>query len=1283
MPKPGEPGPVAKKGTLTLGQLANYDDLITDVTVDRVYFWSAILKNRARYGACRGVKDEDVPTILRDLVIESRNIGKAADKVIGLPGVQRTYERWIPEERKHFRDHLLRYIQMYCCDCPWEVTTTNRFTIDTQEAAVVARKTINQGDTIKYLSGIQVPITREAEKDLDLTRKDFSIVRSSRKKTSSLFLGPARFANHDCNSNARLSIAPNAGMDVIARRDIDIGEEITVSYGDQYFGENNCECLCGTCEEKNMNGWNAAFARKDDSDDEQVDDDRSRTSYSASRSQSRNPHLGSGTRSPSAHQSDNGDRGTSPSKKRNRGDENDTSNGTLKCARGGDRLSAVKLSNSGHKPRVENGTSNAASTGEHGHRRHPNGKSSSPSSGDGSHYSTEATNLSDPLNQNQEKDQRDGVTDAHPSTEQADESSLIPELSRNGDSSAGPDLGAGATLVPHMPLDSGSQSAQDSAGTPEPNTPSRKEHPSTKKADKSPHAKGRKPRDYILTKLLLSTPYSRWVQCKVCEEYFVQPEAHQTRWSCPRCERHSKLYGYQWPKTNKLSKYDTEERVTDHRTIHPFIRPEEEKDIVKGKKAGLKFLIDNAASGNNSPRHISSEDPDGDRPRRNASKRSVDYYHTAEDEWESDNGDTPGQITTSVNITNRRTGKRQYIRSGQFSREAKAQRKAEREEQRKLNAHLKSTKARRSEGPRLRPDGTPKRAYHKSGKYIGRAQKRIEKRQMIAAGIAVPRVPRSNVIAKPRPAPRAKTLSPASSSAGEDAPPKKRKYVKSGLYSKKNKVKGKSVVALRGGGRTSLRPSHWAKPGPKPKSRPEPASRESAIQNVPKVDEKGNKLKPTKWKGWFILEDEGQQGAQQSTDGQIRSDRVRSRERSTRAVDDSVWEDVTMDPDDDQGGSHGEDDEPGESHVDDDKVSEFGSEPEVETSSSSDEEEEDDDEVIVRASARKKGPGRPKKTEIVSSKRKPGRPRKNAQPTRAASTRAKRGRSENDSEDLTPAPKRTRNPTRRTLQADLTPKSRDVIANRSGVKTKWKGWVVIPVSDDEEEIGRPLRGTDIEAIPARKTSASAEKEKEKEIVVSQSAQGEAVKEATKTAPVKDEEDTIMIDEDNRSAEPQNITAASVNGVTEELVVQKSVEGAQDDTPADRYSTHETSDTPRPGFQHDSNTPSSRQDKSGSPAKLRRPSKWAKALTLDSSGHSSREKTVHEAPRQVPQRIAPAYSISAQFPGVAQQRVIPKARNDHLSDSDPDEHRQAQVVSSSVPVQNPPKLTRKPMAPHLL
>ena len=149
-----------------------------------------------------------------------------------MPGLKKFVDGLNSEKQKEdFRRHLRRYINIYLPDCPWEVSSTNRFTVVTHEAAVTARMVIKKGQTIKYLCGLQILITEEEEEVLKKSRRDFSIMLSSRSKAPSLFLGPARFANHDCGANARLSTSGRDGMDIIALRQIEIGEEVTVTYG--------------------------------------------------------------------------------------------------------------------------------------------------------------------------------------------------------------------------------------------------------------------------------------------------------------------------------------------------------------------------------------------------------------------------------------------------------------------------------------------------------------------------------------------------------------------------------------------------------------------------------------------------------------------------------------------------------------------------------------------------------------------------------------------------------------------------------------------------------------------------------------------------------------------------------------------------------------------------------------------------------------------------------------------------------------------------------------------
>lgn len=913
----GEGG--SRKAALTLAQLANYDDLITDILVDRVssavlapphvlgmpdcrdqtYFWTTIRKNRARYSACRGMKEEDIPNILRETVIEHGDIAKAVRQILSLVGVKRAYERLgSKEEQDHFRDHLVRYLAPYLPECPWEVSTTNRYTIDNQEAAVFARQNITQHSKIEYLVGIQVPISPEEEKNLDLTRRDFSIVRSARRKTSYLFLGPARFANHDCDANARLTTAASSAMHVIATKDIARGEEITVTYGEQFFGRDNCECLCATCEKLGRNGWNPDYAHSSDDSEESEEDAESERGRSASKSMSnsRAQSHASNSRADSSHRTSPHQSATPspPKKRRLDGSTSPTKRTHL------DRVTAaVKMertpSGLSHELRPEEiPDSNAAPTsnpqGKNG------GQNSSPSTADGSQYSTEGTLWSEQISgagipnggphrdadtNHQSMGKEDAMADAQVMEEasasllagqnpedvvsrfQLDSSGVSGQAS--GQASSGQREGMGQ--IPQLTIEyaASQTSAEGPSGSPERDYLNARKVRRQSKNHESPHQQGRRPGDYTLTRRLLCQPGARWVECRFCESLFVQQNATQTRQMCPRCERHAKLYGYRWPKTQKEGPSDPEERIKDHREIHPYVFAEEERQIPKGRSSHLRELIEEKENLSNGSRQMSSEDGEPARPRRSG-KRKIDYYRQDE-EWETDlelpslSVPSPkrrkgnGRSLASAN----RSPKRTYVRSGFWTREAKEDRKREREDRQSRGEKLTRTKpSRKTMGkPRLRADGTPKRAYNRTGKYIGRSARQSETKSADVAS-SDPSPAAAPPPGKSSPPSKTKARASDNRNTAASGPRIKRKYIKSGKYSKKNK---------------ELAPKQRGRPGRKPKAMQvrmpnnPPTNTVAANSGISKgaaktaarnavVFEDGKKLVPSKWKGWKYVVDE-------------------------------------------------------------------------------------------------------------------------------------------------------------------------------------------------------------------------------------------------------------------------------------------------------------------------------------------------------------------------------------------------------------------------------------------
>lgn len=695
-----------------------------------MYFWTTIRKNRSKYNLTRGIAEDAVTSILFYNVIVEKDLQKAEAALLELPGLKKYVALLQTDrEKEDFRRHMRKYMNIWQCDCPFEVSTTNRYTIVTYEAAVTARRPIRKGETIKYLCGNLVAMTPEEEKDLDLTRRDFSIVMSSRKKTPSLFLGPARFANHDCNANAKLVTRGSEGMQVVAVRDIDLGDEITVDYGDNYFGDDNCECLCGTCESLERGGWpgegdGGNQASSGSSTPPALDTEPDMAEITEPQEiVGDEPPLDLSSLTTLASDSDDWEE--SPKKKRklsiDRAENVPSSFGievpedsalspTVNSPKRRSPLRKVlniedividadatdsqpgheiSLKEAGHHGKTTqhedkvladvraafaNKTvkrpESRRSDGKHSSQKpHPTARSDSDSyvpfrfrspfsfltgltsSKSSKHYrknflrekaSSSSSSRKQSLGSSSFSSGKgfsffskkesifdsDSKQKSSPATTPSrsfktgvidwdtyKEPAAAPAIDWNTCSRlAGSSYSSALSSALSSPLSSLSSvvSLSSIAEVDDPTmtiipkrTPKKRGRPRKYPLPngtgpiyrvQKPAAKPRTPRkrrlfqqsieveipsirtpgDYVRTHLLLGESFSRWVDCRTCDACWVQANGYQTRKECPRCERHSKLYGYQWPKTDKMGKNDDEDRVMDHRTVHRFLPPDEE-----------------------------------------------------------------------------------------------------------------------------------------------------------------------------------------------------------------------------------------------------------------------------------------------------------------------------------------------------------------------------------------------------------------------------------------------------------------------------------------------------------------------------------------------------------------------------------------------------------------------------------------------------------------------------------------------------------------------------------
>lgn len=652
------------------------------LTLHQAHYWTTIPKNRTSYHPSRGVKEEEITKIIQAHLVVEPDIAVAEAKLLATDGLRRFYNSLkTAKEKDDFQRHLRRYMQIYLPDTPFEVSSTNRYTITTQEACIVARQYIKRNQTIKYLSGIQVVITPEEEEALSSRKKDFSIVVSSRNKCTSLFMGPARFANHDCGANAKLMTTGQAGIEIVAVRNIDVGEEITVTYGENYFGEDNCECLCQTCEDNQANGWKQPEGTIPVK--ESIEGGLKALEGYSLRRRRREERGDSSSRTPSVTPDIRPRVARTRVRKLLDGRASTTDSGAvdtppvslLNCKRDADVFATPPVTPAKrHKPAhfelipgvsafpteesrssSDDGSGDATSRSDSLGGEAVDTDVTTPENisetGDGSPKQTPISQAIEALKQEHDIDELPagglgGValypgtdatsaepiplvetpqqknrgfaihdllnTPSAPSTPQVKDPSdpfasafqiqgvLEHHVQRIGVQAADHTTLAESqisimtttevkteseplvtSLAPEVPM---KRRPGRPKKVPRPPPPPRKAAvpKDTEERDESPAPSHRTPGDYTLTPALLSEPDMAWVVCRNCTNAFVQQNAYYTRASCPRCERHSMLYGYVWPKTQPEGKNDKEERILDHRTVHRFLATDEEL-LVRGR----------------------------------------------------------------------------------------------------------------------------------------------------------------------------------------------------------------------------------------------------------------------------------------------------------------------------------------------------------------------------------------------------------------------------------------------------------------------------------------------------------------------------------------------------------------------------------------------------------------------------------------------------------------------------------------------------------------------------
>jgi histone-lysine N-methyltransferase SUV420H len=165
-----------------------------------------------------------------------------------------------------FKAHMMRYLAMLDPASGVTIGACHRYSGEGHVGGrVVLTSPHLRGERIGGLIGCIAELTRGpngSERLLLSGVNDFSVMYSTRKSLSQLWLGPAAFINHDCDPSCKfLSTGAHAAC-VIALRDLSCGDEVTCHYGDNFFGENNCNCECVTCERNGRGAFSKRSPKK-------------------------------------------------------------------------------------------------------------------------------------------------------------------------------------------------------------------------------------------------------------------------------------------------------------------------------------------------------------------------------------------------------------------------------------------------------------------------------------------------------------------------------------------------------------------------------------------------------------------------------------------------------------------------------------------------------------------------------------------------------------------------------------------------------------------------------------------------------------------------------------------------------------------------------------------------------------------------------------------------------------------------------------------------------------
>jgi histone-lysine N-methyltransferase SUV420H len=233
---------------LTASQLCELDDVVTMMVIDS-YLGFQTHKMNTRFRAARKeYKDQWCEVI--EKFKHTKNYEECFTELINSNDWYANYSKnKTRADLDAFKSHLYKFLHLFNPDSGITIKECFRYSSEKKGGKIMATRKWFKNEKIEKLIGTIAEMTKEEEDSiLRPGVNDFSVMYSTRKKCSQLWLGAGAYLNHDCRPNCKFVSTGVSSACLQVLHDIDVDEEITCFYDENFFGENNQYCECHTCE---------------------------------------------------------------------------------------------------------------------------------------------------------------------------------------------------------------------------------------------------------------------------------------------------------------------------------------------------------------------------------------------------------------------------------------------------------------------------------------------------------------------------------------------------------------------------------------------------------------------------------------------------------------------------------------------------------------------------------------------------------------------------------------------------------------------------------------------------------------------------------------------------------------------------------------------------------------------------------------------------------------------------------------------------------------------------